>query len=199
MTQCSQLGPLGTLAKANAVGPAAAAAPLSGINFSGYITYDMASTGSFSCIPAGHFVNCHAAFSVLPAEICKQSAPQNWTFHSKLDSGNYDIARLSGLDGTWSQAVSACAANPYCQAVNTAGYLKYFVRPRAEWGASFSDPCQGLFVRQGEHSCRPGLVWLIAQSAAQMWKLHKGSLCLITMLASVDLGHPILQEPLAAV
>lgn len=86
----------------------------------------------------------------LAAEVCKQSVPQGWTFNSQKDSSGYDIGyNAAAADGNWTNAAAVCGANPYCTGVNTGGWLKHTIRIPAQW-SSYSDPCQGLLVKQGE-------------------------------------------------
>lgn len=82
-------------------------------------------------------------------EICRQTTPRGFTFNSKMDSGGNDIGKLP-ISGNWTALAAACAANPYCKGTNTNGWWKHTILAQAQWSTSYSDPCAGLLVKQGE-------------------------------------------------
>jgi hypothetical protein len=84
------------------------------------------------------------------AEICRQKTPPGFTFTSKMDSSGSDIGKLATGAGNWTALGEACAANPYCQGINTNAWWKYAIKPQAQWSSSYSDVCAGLLVKQGE-------------------------------------------------
>lgn len=91
---------------------------------------------------------CPSLFAFSAAEICKQATPEGYTFYSKMDSSSYDITRAT-VTGDWASAAAACSANPYCLGTLTSGWMKYYLRNTTQWTTGFSDPCQGLLVKQG--------------------------------------------------
>jgi len=70
----------------------------------------------------------------------------NWIFVQGVDSGGNDIRNNSKTDN-WKGLLDDASSDSTCCAVNTTGWMKRLLTPRASWSRWSANGFQGMFVR----------------------------------------------------
>lgn len=80
----------------------------------------------------------------VPTGVVSSAPTDGYTFYDMLDSYGNDYTQLSGDISTLK---AACSANPRCVGFNSNGWMKYSLRPLADWSIAFSSSGLGLYKK----------------------------------------------------
>ena len=84
-----------------------------------------------------------------------------YTFIPMLDSAGSDITQLAMA--SLNQRATACSTDARCVGFNCDGWLKFEIRPRAQWYYASMNPCYGLHIK-GTAPTFVMLAWIVCMT-----------------------------------